>query len=117
MFWRFGKTMWGKTQLPGPKEVPRLVGSLMVVEEKQDPDWVWSLRGVVQPTEKKKAFYCRIFNDTQATQAGVKVKDWNSLDNHPALIRWEGDFDAETNTVRREKFLKPSGSSSASLPD
>ena len=83
----------------------------MVLEEKKGPDWVWSLKQVVRPTEKKKAFYCRIFSEGQATQAGVRVKDWTSLDDHPDLILWEGYFDEETNTVRPEKFAKPSISS------
>jgi hypothetical protein len=83
----------------------------MVVEEKQDPDVVWNLKGVLRPTEKKKAFYCRVFSEAQAAQAGVKVKNWHSLDDHSALILWEGYFDAETNTARREKFVEPSSSS------
>jgi len=65
---------------------------------------------VVRPAEKKKAFYCRVFDPAQAIQAGVKIKDWTSLDNHPNLILWEGYVDKETNMVRREKFLKHSNS-------
>jgi hypothetical protein len=82
----------------------------MVVEEKKNPDWVWNLKGVVRPAGKKKVFYCRVFDEAQAAQAGVKVKDWTSLDDYPDLILWEGYFDKETNTVRREKFVKPSNS-------
>lgn len=109
MFWKNGKNKDGK--LPGPKGLPPMVGRHMVLEEKKDPNWVWDLKGVVRPTEKKKAFYCRVFSEAQAAQAGVKVKDWGSLDAHSALILWEGYFDGETNTVRREKFANSSGSS------
>jgi hypothetical protein len=111
MFWKRGNTKEGELQLPGPKGIPQFIGSHMVVEEKQDPDWVWKLKGVVRPAGKKTAFYCRVFSEAQATQAGVKVKDWTSLDEHSDLILWEGYFDNETNAVRREKFAKPSGSS------
>jgi len=83
----------------------------MVVEEKKDPAWVWKLKGVVRPAGKKKAFYCRVFDEAQVAQAGVKVKDWTSLDEHPDFIFLEGYFDKETNTVRREKFVKLSTSS------
>jgi hypothetical protein len=62
---------------------PQSVGSHMVVNEKKNPDWVWKLKGVVRPTEKKTAFYCRVFDEAQAATAGVKVKDWSSLDEHP----------------------------------
>lgn len=108
MFWTREKTKEGELKLPGPKGLPQPVGTHLVVEGKKDPDWVWSLKGVIRPTEKKKAFYCRVFSEAQAAQAGVKVKDWNSLDDHSALIIWEGYVDTETNTVRPEKLTKPS---------
>ena len=105
MFWKREKTKKGEIELPGPKEIPELAGRCMVVQEKKDPDWVWRLKGVVRPAGKK-AFYCRVFDDAQAAKAGVKVKDWTSLDEHPDLILWEGYFDKETNTVCHEKFVK-----------
>jgi len=108
MFWNRKKGEEGGIQLPGPKDLPQAVGAHLVTQEKKDPDWVWNLKGVVRPAEKKKAFYCRVFNQAQAAQAGVKVKDWTSLDEHSDLILWEGYFDKETNTVRREKYAKPS---------
>ena len=111
MFWKRKETKEGEVKLPGPKDIPRLVASNMVVEGKKNPDWVWKLKAVVRPTEKKKAFYCRVFSEAQAAQAGVKVKDWNTLDDHSTLILWEGYIDNETNTVRREKFAKPNISS------
>jgi hypothetical protein len=79
----------------------------MVVQEMKDPNWLWRLKGVVQPAGKNKTFYCRVFDDSQVAQAGLKVKDWTSLDGHPELIQWEGYFDKETNTARPEKFAKP----------
>ena len=112
MFWKRKETKEGEVKLPGPKEIPELAGRYMVVEEKKDPSWVWKLKGVVRPAGKEKAFYCRVFSEAQAAKAGVKVKNWSSLDDHSALILWEGYFDQKTNTVRREKFAKPSSSSS-----
>ncbi len=105
MFW---KKQEGKGELSGPKGVPDLVGQFMVVKEKQNPDWVWKLKSVLRPAGKKKDFYCRIFDELQASKSGVKVKDWTSLDEHPDLILWEGYFDKENHIARREKFVKPS---------
>ena len=106
MFWKSKETKEGEAKLPGPKGIPNLVGMGLVVQEKKDPDWVWQLKGVVRPAEKKKAFYCRVFSETQVEQAGVKVKNWSSLDDHSDLILWEGFFDEETNNVRHEKYVK-----------
>jgi hypothetical protein len=103
MFW---KRKQCEEKLPWPKGIPKLAGWHMVVEENRNPDWVWKLKGVVRPAKKKKAFYCRVFDEVQTTQAGVKVKDWTSLDDYPDLILWEGYFGKETDTARPEKFVK-----------
>jgi len=108
MFWKRKEMKEEEVRLPAPKGIPELVGRHMVVEEKKNPDWVWKLKGVVRPAGKKKEFYCRVFDESQVAQAGVKVKDWTSLDEHPDLILWEGYVDKETNRARREKFVKPS---------
>jgi hypothetical protein len=110
MFWKFWeheKTKAGEERLPGPKEIPHAVGIYLVVDEKKDSNWVWNLNGVVRPTEKKNAFYCRVFDEAKTARAGVKVKDWNSLNEHLDLIIWEGYYDKETHTVRPEKYAKP----------
>jgi hypothetical protein len=107
VFWTHKKTEEGGIQLPGPKDLPQFLASHLVAQEKKEPDWVWTLKMVIRPTEKKKVFYCRLFSEAEAAKAGVKVKDWRSLDGHSALILWEGYFDKETNMVRREKFATP----------
>ncbi|MBI2832059.1 MAG: hypothetical protein HYX79_07365 [Chloroflexi bacterium] len=102
----FGRRTQGEEKLPGPKDVPELVGRYMVLQLKKDPDWVWkAVKGVVRPVAgKKKAFYCRCFEESNAIQVGLKVKDWTSLDTHPELIIWEGFFDKDTLEVRTEKL-------------
>ena len=110
MFWKHQEAKKGEVNLPGPKDIPELAARYMVVQMKKDPDWVWKLKGVVRPTEKKGAFYCRVFDEGQTTAAGVKVKDWTSLDERPELILWEGYFDKGTLETRQEKFVKPSNS-------
>jgi len=110
LFWNRKQAHEGKERLPGPKGIPGPVGRYMVVQMKKDPDWVWRLKGVVRPAGEKKTFYCRVFSEAQVAQAGVKVKDWASLDDHPALILWEGYFDEKTNEVRNEKFVQDSNS-------
>ncbi len=105
MFWkRKESSREGEIKLPGPKSIPELPGRHMVLEEKKDPNWVWNLKGVVHPTEKKEAFYCRVYNPSQTATAGIEVKDWTSLNGHPELVIWEGYFDKKTNVVRRENF-------------
>ena len=107
MFGLFGKKKEGEAKLPGPKDIPELVGRYMVVEMKQDPNYVWSLKGVVKPAGGKKDFYCRVFDVSQTREAHVNIENWSSLDGHPELIRWEGYVDMEKNIARPEKFVKP----------
>ncbi len=95
--------------LPGPKDIPELVGRSLVVDEKQNPDSVWTLKGVIRPTANKHVFYCRVFDQNKVAAAGVSVKDWRSLDGHPELILWEGHYDKEKNTAKRGKFTESGG--------
>jgi len=110
MFWKRKEVKEGEVDLPAPKAIPHQVGSYMVVNEKKNPDWVWNLKGAVRPMGKK-TYYCRVFDQSKTGKAGIKVKDWNSLDGHPDLIVWEGYIDEETHTVRPEKFPGSSGTS------
>ena len=105
-FWESEKTNDGEVRLPGPQSIPDLVARYLVTEEKKEPDWAWNLKAIVRPTEKKDAFYCRVFSSVDAAQAGVKVINWTSLDGHPDLVLWEGYFDKATNKVHREKYAK-----------
>jgi hypothetical protein len=110
VFWNRKQEREGEERLRGPKGIPGPAGRYMEVQMKKDPDWVWQLKGVVRPAGEKKTFYCRVFNEAQAAQVGVKVKDWTSLDDHPALILWQGYFGEKTNLVCNEKFVKGSNS-------
>ena len=111
MFWK-RKNENNEVKLPGPKEIPELVGRYMVVAEKKEPDWVWKLKGVVRQVGKKE-YYCRVFDEYKSSQAKFKVINWTSLDEHPELILWEGYFNKETNEARAEKFERPRYTASA----
>jgi len=90
-------------KLPGPKDIAELAGRYLVVEKKRDPDWVWKLKSVVrQRPEGKKKFDVRVFDEAQAAQKRVKVKDWTTLDEHPDLILYEGWFDKESMKAQLE---------------
>ncbi len=110
-FWRRKETKEGEIKLPGPRSLPEPVGRFMVVDLGKSPDWVWNLKSVSRPAGEKKAFYCRVFDQNLTAQAGVEVKNWSSLDEHPELIIWEGHFSKKTYDVRTEKFVKPTNSS------
>ena len=106
MFWNRKQNEGNEASLPRPKTIPEWAGRYMVVQAKANPDWVWKLKGVTRPASQPKVSYCRVFDDVQVSEAGLKVKDWTSLDGHPELILWEGRFDKGTNTAREEKFVE-----------
>ena len=109
MFWKkkpaTGEPSKPKAEkLPGPKGIPDLVGRHLVTELKQNPDWVWKLKGVVRPRpESKDAFDVRVFDEAQVAAKKVKVKDYNSLNEHPDLILYQGWFDKKTMKVQIEE--------------
>ncbi len=100
MSWKFWEKKSGGTKvkkLPRPKELPSSVGRFLVVNLKQDPDWVWSLRCVVRQREGKKTIFdVRVFDLNDADAKGVKARDYDSFEGHPEAILFEGWFDKST---------------------
>lgn len=91
MNWKF----WGKSgeipKLPKPKDLTSNIGRHLVVDLKLDPDWVWKLKSVSRPSvETPNRLEIRIFDPAAAAAANFKVANYNSLDDHPDLILFEG---------------------------
>ena len=93
----------------GSKDIPETVGRHLVVKLHKDPDWVWSLKGVVkrrQP-DAKTAFDVRVFDERDAASKRVSVKNYKTLDEHPELILFSGWYDKKTLQVHVEEHGKP----------
>ena len=91
-------------KLPGPRSIEELVGRHVVVDLKQDPNWVWQIRSVVRRrTGGKHRFDFRVFSETQIAEKKVKVKDYTTFDNHPELILYQGWFDKVSMEVHFEE--------------
>jgi len=96
-------------KLPGPKEIPGLVGKHLTAEYKMDPDLVPILKAVIRKSSKAgKTFDCRIFDESEAAASEVQIKNYTSLDEHPDLILYEGWFDEESKRVQLEEKKKVS---------
>lgn len=100
MHWKFWKKRIAKqtagranTKMPAPKQLPQQVGGYLVVKEKLDPDWVWSLRCVVRRyPERNSQFDFRVFDPAAAKQKGISVVNFNSLDVYPEMILYQGFY-------------------------
>jgi hypothetical protein len=107
MRWKFWKTdnkddhslNKGSSKLPKPKDLSDRVGMHLVTQLKLDPDWVWSLKGVVRPTAQKHYFEIRIFDPKEAVISDVIVRDFNSLNDFPEMILFAGCFNKNTGWV------------------
>jgi hypothetical protein len=104
MNWKFWKTKTTNSRalnqksskLPKPKDLPERVGIYMVTQLKLDPDWVWSLKGAVRPTTDKHIFDIRIFDPKATVVSDVIIRDFDTLDNNPEMILFEGSFNKST---------------------
>jgi hypothetical protein len=102
-FWKKGSSeepVEKVQKYPKPKELPEAVGRKLVVSLKIDPDEAWALRYVSRPSESKPGIQdFRLFAPNKTAKAGLVVKDWSSLDDHPDLILFEGHYDRSSKTV------------------
>jgi hypothetical protein len=104
MEWKFwGKKAGGSEKAPklsGPKDLPDAVGRRLVVDMELDPDWVWSLKAVVRRREDtRNVREVRVFDPTRALAAGVRVKNFDSLDENPGQILYDGWYNTDTGEV------------------
>ena len=110
MNWKFWKKepgtglQEGATKLQRPKEIPEPVGRDLIVNLRQDPDWVWSLKSVVRRRQEGKDTYdVRVFDANETVSKKVAVKDFTTFDEHPELILFEGWYNKKTRDVHVEE--------------
>jgi hypothetical protein len=94
-------------KLSKPRNVPEPVGRYLVVDMGRDPDWVWKLKSVVRRQAEKHRYDVRLFDEIQARAKGVSVRDYTTLDEHPALILFEGWYDKKSNMAYMQETLVP----------
>lgn len=100
-------------KLPGPEKLPDFIEKYLVLENKQDPQWVdQDLRAVIR-ARTGKTFDIRVFSDYEVWTKNAKIRDYTSFDKYPTLILYEGWFDKGTKRVeleekRREAIIKVS---------
>jgi len=83
-------------KLTKPHNLPQAVGR-DIINLGKDPDWVWHLKSVVRPSHNEKDRYdVRVFDETQASSRGASIENYNSLDQHPELILFEGWYDRKS---------------------
>jgi hypothetical protein len=100
MFWKKDKNA-----LPGPKGLPNPVGRDIVTKLGGDPNRTWNLKAVMRPKEGyKDTFDVRVFSGAQVASKKITVKDYNSLNEHPELILYEGWYNkqAQAEIKKRE---------------
>lgn len=87
-------------KLPGPKNLPGLVGKDLGEKHGVESNRLWRLKALVRPSARGgKALDVRIFDEMEATSGRVKVRDYTSLDQHPELVLFDGWFDKEAKEV------------------
>jgi hypothetical protein len=111
MFWnkKSVKEEVKKERLPGPQAIPALVQKDLVANWKMDPDLAQLLKAVVlKKSNGEKALNIRIFDGSDASAKKVEVKNYSSLDEHPDLTLYEGQFDEASKQVKLEEKKKVS---------
>ncbi|MDO9229730.1 MAG: hypothetical protein Q7U03_09200 [Syntrophales bacterium] len=102
MFWKSeGQTK----RLPGPKEPPQQVVSYLVTNAKMSPDLVWRLKAVTIPrSDEKDVIDIRVYDSNVTERNGVKVINYHSLNDHSALVIFDGWYNKVTHAVDKKKL-------------
>ena len=91
-------------KLPKPKDLPDRMGRYLVVNEKLDPDYVWTVKCALRPRPERNNFFdFRIFDPAKARTAGCQVDKYSHLDDHPDLILYKGSYDFKSHSFELQK--------------
>jgi hypothetical protein len=94
-------------KLPGPRQIPGVVEKYLISEYKMDTDIVRILKSVIRRRpQAERAFDCRIFDESEAEANEVKINDYNTLNQYPDLILYEGWFDEDSKRVELKEKKK-----------
>ena len=95
-------------KLPGPRNVPNPVEKELISKYKIEADLVQLLKAVVRKRPQRETeFEYRVFDQSEADARQVQIRDYNSLDEHPDLVLYEGWFDEETKHAEMTEKSKP----------
>jgi hypothetical protein len=86
--------------LPKPKDILQPLGQHLVVQENQNPDWVWRLKSVTRGKKGDSLQEFRVFDPDAVFSRKVKVENFNSLDDHLDLVLFQGWYDKRTHRVQ-----------------
>ena len=119
IFWKFWKKLLAEEgqqkieKLSKPHNLPQAVGR-EILRLGKDPVWVWHLKSVVCPNNKKKDRYnVRVFDQTEASAKEVNIDNYYSLNEHPELILFEGWYDRRSWRADIKEKKRPILSSKA----
>lgn len=94
----------GHEKLPKPQTVPALVQKQIVEQYKLPADLVPLLKAVVHRNADGNAGVdIRVFDEADALARKIKVDDYNTLEEHPELILYDGHFDEASKKVELEE--------------
>lgn len=86
-----------KTKLQGPKDLTQQLGMYLVTVKKLDPDEVWNFKMVSRLEEENpERLDFRIFDPHKSDAAGVRVANFDTLEDHAELITYHGWLDKKT---------------------
>jgi hypothetical protein len=87
-------------KLPGPRLLPGFVQKYLVERYSMDSGLANIIMGVRHPRPESEGISdCRIFDNSEAEALGLKVHDFDSLNDRPDLILFEGWFDEHSKKV------------------
>ena len=105
MNWMFWKKDGHKKKLPWPKEIPPPIGSYLVTQEGMSPDVVWKLMAVIRPRlNDKYVVDVRVYDGGKTKQGGFKVENYDSFDDHPDFVIFDGWYTKDTKSVGKRNL-------------
>ena len=107
MFSRKRQSIATIEKLPRPRDVPAQIGYYMMTKGKVDPYLIIRLRAVLrQKPDTKDTFDFRLYDWKQALNKDISIRDYDSFDQYPEYILYEGSWNKKNNEIHIKEQRK-----------
>jgi hypothetical protein len=86
-----------------PQNAPEPIVKYLITNLKLNTSWAYNLKSVMKPGQENGIMDFRLYNDADVRAKNLKIKDFDTFNDHPTMLLFEGNYDPKNQNVQITK--------------
>jgi len=86
-----------------PQNAPEPIVKYLITNLKLNTSWAYNLKSVMKPSQGSGLMDFRLYSDADVRSKNLKIKDFDTFNNYPAMLLFEGNYDPKTQNIQITK--------------